>query len=130
MTRRSLLLNAALAIIVIGVTSAMGFYAYNQWQARQTTSQSDPDAPKPAAAQDGVTPVRVSVEARKNMRLVSKALQPATYLARSTYPASLRIGQALVTEASLLPSPALSPKCTHIRDKRSRLMPRCPRYGW
>ncbi len=86
MTRRKLLLNAVLALAVVGMISGMGVYVFNQWQARQAAGKGASDAPKPAAVQDGSTPVRVSSEARKNMGLVSQSLQPTTYYRKIDVP--------------------------------------------
>jgi hypothetical protein len=84
MTRRKLLLNAALALVVIALAAGMGAYFYNEWRSYQTASQEDSKAPP--AAQDGATPVRVSVEARKNMGLVARSLQPTDYFRKIDVP--------------------------------------------
>jgi biotin carboxyl carrier protein len=85
MTRRRLLLNAALALVAICLTAGMSAYVYNQWQSRQSENTADGDAPKPKV-QDGTTPVRVSLEARKNMGLVAKPLEPITYFRKIDVP--------------------------------------------
>jgi hypothetical protein len=61
-------------------------YIYNEWQSRQADSNDGGGAAKSTAIQDGSTPVRVSGEARKNMGLVAKSLQPATYFRKIDVP--------------------------------------------
>lgn len=79
MPRRKLLVNAALALVVAAIVTGMGAYVYSKWRTRQAANQGPVDAPKLAVVQDGATPVRVSLEARKNLELVSKSVQPTTY---------------------------------------------------
>ncbi len=86
MTRRQLLLNAAFGLVVVVMTASMSAYIYNQWQARQAVSKDGGESPQPTAVQDGSTPVRVSPEARKNLGLASKSLQPITYYRKIDIP--------------------------------------------
>ena len=79
MARRKLLLNAAFGLVAVVMTAGMCAYIYNHWQTRQAVDADAGETPQPAAVQDGSTPVRVSQEARKNMGLASKSLQPTTY---------------------------------------------------
>jgi membrane fusion protein, heavy metal efflux system len=86
MTRRTLLLNAAFALLAIVLAAGMGTSIYYRWQSRQAASVASTNAPQTARVQDGTTPVRVSPEARKNMGLVAKSLQPATYFRKIDVP--------------------------------------------
>jgi cobalt-zinc-cadmium efflux system membrane fusion protein len=79
MTRYKLLVNAALALVALGLMGGMGVYVYFQWQSRLETDAAESGSPEPPPPQDGSMPVRVSPEARKNMGLVAKSLQPTTY---------------------------------------------------
>jgi membrane fusion protein, heavy metal efflux system len=79
MTRRKLLLNGALAAVVIALTSGMAVYIYNGWKSRQV-GNANTDAPKKAALiADGTMPVRLNSAARKNLGITAKALQATTY---------------------------------------------------
>ena len=86
MTRRKLLLNAALGLVVVAMTAGLGAYIYKQWQVRLAVDKDAGETPQPAAVQDGSMPVRVSQEARKNMGLASKSLQPITYYRKIDVP--------------------------------------------
>jgi cobalt-zinc-cadmium efflux system membrane fusion protein len=79
MTRRKLLLNVVLAVTVLAVTCSFGAYIFNAWQKRQSKSGQAENGPKAAPATDGTIPVRLSAEARKNLRITSKPLQATTY---------------------------------------------------
>lgn len=86
MTRRKLLLNAALAVVTVAITLGIGAFAYREWRVRQDVGKANGVSPEPASVQDGSTPVRVSQEARKNMGLVAKLLQPTTYYRKIDVP--------------------------------------------
>src|SRR5687768_16497788 len=77
MTRRNLLLNAALAVIVLAMTCSTAAYIYFAWQARQSARAGG--TAKPPAIVDGATPVRLSAQARKYLGIISKPLQTTTY---------------------------------------------------
>src|SRR5436190_6437837 len=69
--------SAALILAVIGL-SAWGLYL--QWQSRQQSAEQSASTPKSQPLPPGVRqPVRVSPQARKNLGLVSKPVQPTTY---------------------------------------------------
>lgn len=89
MTRRKLLLHAALAVVAVIAAAGIGAYIYNEWQARQAANQETGESPKPAAVQDGSTPVRIGREARKNLGLVSKSLQPTAYYRKIEVPGAI-----------------------------------------
>jgi len=89
MARHKLLLNAALALFVATIATGIGGYVYHEWTVRQAVSKLAADSPKPAPVQDGATPVRISQEARKNLELVSKSLQPTTYFRKIDVPGVL-----------------------------------------
>ena len=78
MTRRKLLLNAVLTVVVIAVTCGLGAYIYNTWQSRQANS-GPADSAKAAPVADGTMPARLSPEARKNLGITSKPLQTTAY---------------------------------------------------
>jgi len=86
MTRRKLLLNAARALVVAAIATGIGVYVHHEWTHRQAVSPLTADSPKPAAVRDGATPARISQEARKNLELVSKSLQPTTYYRKIDIP--------------------------------------------
>jgi multidrug efflux pump subunit AcrA (membrane-fusion protein) len=86
MTRRKLLYNAALALVAIGLTASLGAYVFMHGPTIQPASKADNAAPKHDAAQDGTTPVRVGLEARKNMGLVAEPLQLTTYFRQIDVP--------------------------------------------
>jgi membrane fusion protein, heavy metal efflux system len=80
MSARKLLLNAALAIVSLGLTVGMGALIFLQWKAMQEAKKADSEQePKPAPIQDGTTPARVGAEARKNLGLISKPLTLTAY---------------------------------------------------
>jgi cobalt-zinc-cadmium efflux system membrane fusion protein len=83
MNRRKLpstLLNAVMALVFVALAGGIGIYIYVDWRARQAESVKKEDAaPKPALGSDGVTPVRLSKEAQKNLGLKSAALKTVTY---------------------------------------------------
>jgi biotin carboxyl carrier protein len=85
MIRRSLFLNTVLTIVTIGLVTGMGVLVGRRLQSQRTSGDVAGDmaaAGEPVDAtspQDGTTPIRVSVEARKNMGLVAKSLQPTSY---------------------------------------------------
>jgi len=79
MVRRKILLNSALAVVVVLLTGSLGFYSYTTWQSKQAAVvQQEAKKEEPAIA-DGSTPVRLSLEARKNLGIISKPLLPITY---------------------------------------------------
>jgi cobalt-zinc-cadmium efflux system membrane fusion protein len=78
MTRRKLLLNAALAVAVLALTGTMGGYIYKTWRDKQAASVAD-GAPKPPPVADGSMPVRLSAAARKNLGITSAPLKATTY---------------------------------------------------
>jgi len=86
MTRRKLLLNVAFGLGVMSLGAGMGVIIHNRWQARRTSEAAGGDRPSSPAPQDGTTPVRVSAEARKNMGLTAKSLQPTTYFRKIDVP--------------------------------------------
>lgn len=91
MTRRRIrlgkvLLHGIFALMVVGLAIAVGSTIYRRWSANQNANTTADSASKPRAAQDGTTPVRVSVEARKNMGLSSAAIRPAEYFRRIDVP--------------------------------------------
>jgi membrane fusion protein, heavy metal efflux system len=86
MARRAWFLNAALALVVVGVSAGVGTYVYRQWQESQQHDKTAADTTKTAAKQDGATPVRVSAEARKNMSLIAKPVKATSYRRRIDVP--------------------------------------------
>jgi biotin carboxyl carrier protein len=78
MTGRRRLMNAVFLAAFVVILAGVGATIVVQWRNRQAAKESGA-APKPAALQDGTTPARVSPEARRNMGLVSKPLEPTTY---------------------------------------------------
>lgn len=79
MTRRKILLNIALAVVVIALTGGMGAYIYTIWQSRQSASAKTDGPSKAPLIADGSMPVRISAAARKNLGITAKAIQPVTY---------------------------------------------------
>ncbi|MDZ4820940.1 MAG: MchE protein [Planctomycetota bacterium] len=86
MNRHKFLLNAALVLVIGALAAGMFAFVYNSWLSQDTAKDSLDRDSHPAAVQDGSTPVRVSQEARKNLELVSKSLQPALYYRRIDLP--------------------------------------------
>jgi membrane fusion protein, heavy metal efflux system len=86
MTRGKLLLNGVLALVLIGITAGLGSYVYNKWRVSRTVTNAAEGEEETAPVQDGTTPVRISPEARKNMGLASKPLQPTTYYRKIDVP--------------------------------------------
>jgi membrane fusion protein, heavy metal efflux system len=86
MTRSNFVINVVVSLLAIGVAVGLGIYAYNKWKTRQSAAAaSNEAAPKPPVS-DGNTPVRVSAEARKNLGIFAKALQPVTYYRKIEVP--------------------------------------------
>jgi hypothetical protein len=79
MNLRKLAINCFFAVAAIGLAVILGRQVYEQWQAGRGASSSASEPAKPVAQQDGTTPVRVSLEARKNMGLVTEAIRPRDY---------------------------------------------------
>ena len=79
MARRKFLLNIALAFVVIALVGSMGLYIHAQWQAKQVAESQLEEPEKEPAIADGSTPVRLSLEARKNLGIFSKPLEPVKY---------------------------------------------------
>ena len=76
MARRKFFLNIALAIVVIALVGSMGLYIHAQWQAKQVAESQLEEPEKEPAIADGSTPVRLSLEALKNLGIFSKPLEP------------------------------------------------------
>jgi cobalt-zinc-cadmium efflux system membrane fusion protein len=85
MTLRRLLTSGGLLLATIAVAGGMTYYIYNKWQRSQESNETATAAPL-SKVQDGTMPVRVSREARKNMRLISKPLEPTTYFRQIDVP--------------------------------------------
>lgn len=73
------------AVLLMGVAGPILYRAWN------TSSQNDnaSGAKAPASAVDGTMPARLSQEARKNLGLVAKAVQPTTYYRKIEVPGVL-----------------------------------------
>lgn len=83
MTRRTPLQSAALVAAAVIVVIAAGGYLYRAW--RHAAPAGGAEAAKTPIV-DGAMPIRVSAEARKNMGLVAKSLQPTNYLRKIEVP--------------------------------------------
>ena len=66
--------------------SLAGNFFYIMRGMSPTPAPTSNEAKKPAAAQDGTTPIRVGKEARNNMGLVSKEAEPTEYLRKIDVP--------------------------------------------
>lgn len=86
MTHRKLFLNGSFALIVLAAIIGFGAFVMRQGQSNHATDAVDNASSKSAPIQDGTTPVRVSSEARKNMALTAKAIQPTEYYRRVEVP--------------------------------------------
>ena len=86
MTRKSILLNFTFALVAVGLIVGIGYYAFHKWKSRQAESTAAETASEPAAIQDATTPVRVNLEARKNIGLFAAAIQPTAYLRKIEIP--------------------------------------------
>ncbi len=66
-------------ICLLAAAAGGGFWGYLQWQKKQQAASPD-EAKESAALPPGVTvPVKLSPQARKNLGLIAKPLQPTTY---------------------------------------------------
>jgi biotin carboxyl carrier protein len=88
MTQKQSFLNGLVGIAVLLLAGACVVWTYQRWRSPETAGDADAKA-KPAAVQDGTTPVRVSAEARKNMGLLSKSLQPTAYFRKIEVPGAI-----------------------------------------
>jgi len=86
MTRSKFIINIVVSLLSLGVAIGLGAYAFNEWKSRQTAAAVSKDAPAKSPIADGNTPVRISAEARKNLGVISKPLQPSTYLRKIEVP--------------------------------------------
>lgn len=75
---RPKILYCVVGICLLAGFAGVGFWGYRQWQNWQAVSPVK--TPEPVALPPGVTmPVKLSEQARKNLSLVAKPLQPTTY---------------------------------------------------
>ncbi|MGI8980378.1 MAG: efflux RND transporter periplasmic adaptor subunit [Pirellulaceae bacterium] len=74
---RQKMIYAVVGVCLMAGAIGAGFWGYRQWQNLQATPT---ESPEPTALPPGVTvPVKLSQQARKNLGLVAKPLQPTTY---------------------------------------------------
>lgn len=85
MTRSKIFINILVSLFSIGIAIGIGAYAYNEWKARQAVP-TDKEPSAKAKIADGNTPVRISAEARKNLGVFAKSLQPTTYFRKIEVP--------------------------------------------
>lgn len=77
MTRRTFRILSAL--VVIAAMAISGVVGYRQWQAWRTAPVADADEELAIPIADGSVPVRLTPQARKNLRLVSRPAVLTTY---------------------------------------------------
>ena len=82
----TVLLHGIFALIVVGLAIAIGSVVYRRWSDNPTANTANDSASQSRAVQDGTTPVRVGIEARKNMGLNSAAIRPTEYFRRIDVP--------------------------------------------
>ncbi len=79
MTRRRLVVHSLLALVGLIIASGLSRCIYYEWQVGHAAHRIASEHSRSLAAQDGSMPVRISPEARKNLGLVSKPVQPVTF---------------------------------------------------
>lgn len=84
MTREKLFFNGLISVLALN-SLGVGAYFYRDWQSRNQAAVKAPEAKAPIA--DGNTPIRIGAEARKNLGVTAKALQPTTYFRKIEVPA-------------------------------------------
>jgi cobalt-zinc-cadmium efflux system membrane fusion protein len=79
MSKRAILLNTFLAVVVLGFAAAGGLHVYRQWPTRGGDEPPAADHGPVAAAAGVPPPVRISPQARKNLGLIVEPLKLGAY---------------------------------------------------
>ncbi len=64
--------------VALALLAIMGWFGYQRWHADRQVEENVAKSPAAPVA-DGTVPVKISPQARKNLGLVAKSLQPTTY---------------------------------------------------
>jgi biotin carboxyl carrier protein len=80
---------ASWAIALLILAGAIGWGGYVVWKSRQVTKADSDEKPAPAAMAGAVQSIRLTEQARNNLGLTSKPLQPTTYWRKIEIPGVL-----------------------------------------